>query len=351
MISETRSGTPRDIVVLGVDGLGFELARECWPGAATTEMRSVFPTTSAASWLSSLTGRSVAEHRVPGVVFALDEQPRRLVNVFKYQGTGLLDPHGTVFTDAIAAGYQARSIPSDLEPLSCTWREELLRGSRRVSGYRFYPCPDGRYQPQSPAEIRNGIRAAIAVARDDRPAGRPCFVWCFVEVDRHVHEKGYDAHVHQVLAGLDKIARDLADDGVVVVAHADHGLVPTRHSPGLSKTLETLRTRIPFQMGGAGRIRWLYTEPGTAPRLRRALRESLPGPVRVARAEEMFPLEVRSRVGEVLLIATGEEFLTETGYRYDHGSATEAECRVPFSVWDAGSSSAAVNSADWEGMT
>jgi hypothetical protein len=349
MISETRGGAPRDIVVLGVDGVGLELARACWPDAETTGMRSVFPTTSAASWLSSLTGRAVADHQVPGVIFTLGSGPASpLVNVFTYRGADMVPPGDTVFTDGIAAGYHPCAIPADLEPLDCAWQDELLRGSRRLRGYRFYARTAGRYQPRPPDMVCDDVRAAIAAARDTRPAGHPCLAWCFVEVDRHVHEKGYDAHVHRVLAGLGGLARALADDNVVVFAHADHGLVATRAAPALSDALDAVGRRFPFRMGGAGRTRWLYARPGMAGRLHDALRGSLPESVRVAWASEVFAPRLLPRVGEVLLIATGEEFLTEPGYRYDHGSATEAESRVPFSVWDAGASTASSSHAGRE---
>ncbi len=336
LIRERDSAAPRDVVVLAVDGIPYELARQCWPAAHTLRMRSVYPTTSSAGWLSSLTGQSVAQHRVPGVVFALAHTSRRqLVNVFEYRGTGLVSPSGTIFSDAATLGYRPYAIPCDLEAHDCTWQDELLRGAQRVPGHRLYPVRSGSYWPRPPAEICDDVRSAIAGARGGPPAVGPYLVWCFIEVDRHVHEHGYDAHVASVLTGLGDIAQELAQDGALVVAHADHGLVPTRPDPGLSRMLDALRARFPFDMGGAGRTRWLYARPATAPRLGAELRRSAPASVRVRRASQVFPAAVRPRIGDVVLVAQGDRFLTEPGYRYDHGSATDAELYVPFSVWDA----------------
>jgi hypothetical protein len=55
----------------------------------------------------------------------------------------------------------------------------------------------------------------------------------------------------------------------------------------------------------------------------------------VTDSEHLFPVaSLRARVGDISLVALGDTFLTEPGYRYDHGSATDAELHVPFSVWN-----------------
>src|SRR5207245_312786 len=74
----------RDVIVLAVDGIPYELARTVWRRAHITRARSVFPTTSSTAWLTSLTGESVDAHGIPGVVFEVDGA---LVDVYSYTGS------------------------------------------------------------------------------------------------------------------------------------------------------------------------------------------------------------------------------------------------------------------------
>jgi hypothetical protein len=162
-------------------------------------------------------------------------------------------------------------------------------------------------------------------------------VWCFVDVDRHVHRAGYDALVHELLAGIERIAAELADEGALVLAHADHGLVPTRADPAIERLLAGFERR-GCAIGGAGRTRWIY--PGAAlcaGALRRELAAALPPAVRVHEADELFARGslARRRVGDVVLVAEGEAFATSPGYRYDHGSLSRDELEVPCSLWQA----------------
>ena len=135
---------------------------------------------------------------------------------------------------------------------------------------------------------------------------------------------------------LGRLAIDLAGDGAIVLAHADHGLTPTAQDDGLERALARLRARYGFEVGGAGRVRWLYPRGGDGD-LREALATQLPDSVRVVDADAVFaPGSLsRSRVGDVVLIAEGDAFLTSPGYAFDHGSLTAAEVDVPLAEWRA----------------
>nr|MDQ3935704.1 alkaline phosphatase family protein [Actinomycetota bacterium] len=206
----------RDVVVLAVDGIPFDLAREAWAGAEVERMTSVFPTTSSAAWLSSLTGMSVDEHGVPGVVFRPPGGDGELVNLYEHHGPLCAAEPRNVFSDAAGHGLTPLAILGDLEPYDCSWRDLLLRDATPVAGHRFYTATPAGRPPLPAAELCARVREAL---RSARAGAAPAFVWCFVEPDRHVHYHGYDAHVDELLAAIDGLAGELAGEGVAVVAH------------------------------------------------------------------------------------------------------------------------------------
>ena len=330
--SSARRG--RDVVLLGLDGIPHDLGVRSWPHATTSMLHSVFPTTSSTGWLSSLSGASVEEHGVPGVVFKLKETGGALVNVFDAGCQFGGRTEGNLFEDARRAGYSPVAILGDLENLDCAWRSELLRGAEWVRGFCFYDRPGEPERPDAKAicdQIRRAIRTALG-----GPKSGPRLVWCFVDVDRYIHRHGYDEHVREVLVGVDQIACELANDAIVI-AHSDHGLTPTIHDPIVGEILQELERGLECEIGGAGRTRWIYPGPGGEARALDLLSRRLPPSIRVCRAEEHFSEGslARSRVGEILLIAEGTAFVAPEAYRFEHGSLTDDEVAVPFSTWGA----------------
>jgi hypothetical protein len=331
---EAASLNPRHVVVLALDGVNVDMARACWRQADIQSLRSVWPTTTSAGWLSHLTGLSVAEHGVPGVVFRLDGE---LINVFDHPLPGLATSSRTIFHDAAGHGYRSLAVVGDMENYGGGWRDTLLGGAEPVYGHRFYMRTGGPYRRRPAAEIGSAVRAAVVDSLRYHGSAGPCLLWCYIEVDRHVHEYGYDRHTARVLTDLEEVAGALVDDGAVVLAHADHGLVPTRHDPDLAALLDDLRTRHGFEMGGAGRTRWLYPAPGTRDALAEDLARRLPDTVALEPADRAFgPVtasRARSRVGELVLVALAEAFLAPDSFRYEHGSRRAAEVETPLALW------------------
>ncbi|MGF1648097.1 MAG: alkaline phosphatase family protein [Kineosporiaceae bacterium] len=321
------------MLVIGLDGLSRTFAEDCWVEARTRRLASVFPTTTSAGWLSSLTGLGVDQHLVPGVVFADPGGTQELVNVFEYTGADLTPARETVFTDARRLGYRPLAVHGDMETYGGAWRDALLRGAEPVIGHRFYTL-GGPYRERDPDLLVDLVRRALAGTLA-LPGPRPRLVWCYVELDVHVHRLGYDRHTARVLTGLEKVACELADGGAIVIAHADHGLVPTRPDPDLTRLLDDVTHTYGCRMGGAGRTRWLHLTAGTADAVAADLTARLPESVRLARAEELFAPAVRRRIGELVLIAEGDAFLVDAGVRYEHGSATAAEVNTPWAQWGA----------------
>jgi hypothetical protein len=323
------------VVVFAVDGLPFRIAAEHWPEAVTECLQAVVPTTSSAGWLSSLTGLDVADHGVPGVVFAHPLGTGEQINVFEYEGTGLVEADSDVFEDARELGYLPLAVLGDLQSYPGAWRDALVGRARPVLGHRFYTDDEGRYAACSPPEVERRVRAAVDTALAG-PRTRPRLVWCFIEWDQHIHRHGYDTAALDALHGIGRIARKLVEDrGVLVVAHSDHGLTPTRHDAELAALLGLLARQHGFTMGGAGRTRWLHTAPGTRRRLLADLARRLPDDVRVVASDEICSPDslARSRMGDICLVAQGDSFLTDLDYRFDHGSFLDDERLIPLSLW------------------
>jgi hypothetical protein len=316
------------VVVFALDGVGRDLAGRAWLAADVSTMDSVFPTISSAAWLSSLTGISVAEHGIPGVVFTVDGT---LVNIYGHHGPLSAHAPDNVFSDAAAYGYQPVAVLCDLVNYPCSWRDLLLTHAEIVEGTPLFTRP-GSYTRPSLDHLEANVSAAIAAGL---AAGNRGLVWCFVEIDTHIHHNGDDEYAVAVLRVIEQIALDLVADGHVVAAHSDHGHTPTKHDDALAALLDGLAVEHGFEMGGAGRTRWLYPAPGTTDKLVARLRAELPDDISVESADDVFPSGslARARVGELFLVAKGERFLAPDGYRYEHGSRTPEEIEVPFAVW------------------
>lgn len=329
LANERASDRPRPIVILAIDGVPWNLARRYWRHAEMEPMRSVFPTTSSAAWLSSLTGCSVDEHGIPGVVFMDDDA--KLINVYQFHGAMRGPDCGNIFSDARTFGFHPVAVLGDWVDVPCSWRDTLVRGAHTLGNQRFYSA--------SPMENVDGILRAALEAIDQAVsmiANVPSLVWCFLELDRHVHAHGYNDEALEFLGRTDELAASLMKrHNCLVLAHSDHGLVPTSTSPLVASTVEDFQQRHGCELGGAGRARWIYASKERTPMLIAELRTALAGTVDVVGADQIFAAGslARQRVGSIVLIAREHEFLSFSGLQYDHGSLTTEELFVPFARW------------------
>jgi Type I phosphodiesterase / nucleotide pyrophosphatase len=331
--NEIWSERRRDIIILAVDGVRHGDARRCWPSARNVRMSSVFPTTSATAWLSSVSGAPAGVHGVPGVMFHADDSDK-IINVFHF--TGSLPPlrEGNLFSDAADLGYDAIAVLGDLRTLDCSWRDRLVENARVVPGRSFYAAYSGN-GAITPEALREALDEQVEQAEPVERSNRPRLIWIFVDLDRYVHRHGYDDYVASALIAIEHVALEWTRRSALVVAYSDHGLVPSVHDPHLEALVEELASRWGCSLGGAGRTRWIYSRPEHEGAVYEHLRLHLPSSVRLAHAETLFPADsvMRRKIGSLVLIAEGKSSLTMPGYCYDHGSWTDDEVYVPFSVW------------------
>ncbi len=331
IVANEASARRRDVLVFALDGIPLDIAMQSWPNARVSPRTAVFPTTSSTGWLSSLTGLEASAHGVPGVVFQVDGVP---VNVLAHQGSlGESDAIASqnIFSDARALGYAPVALLSDWTPFPGAFRDLLLRHAQTFASPTFY----AEKEPTTATSVLSTLASTLERVRRD--ARDPCLVWCFVDVDCHVHRFGYDEHVLDVLRGFDTLASQLAQTSVVV-AHSDHGLVPTVHVPEIVEAIDAISRKYGASVGGAGRARWLHLAPPHVEAARRELTESLAGTaVSVLRTEEIWPaggLSAR-RAGALWIVAEGTHFIAPPGYAFEHGSRTTDEIMVPFATWSS----------------
>lgn len=139
------------------------------------------------------------------------------------------------------------------------------------------------------------------------------------------------------LAGIETLALDLANRGTTVVAHSDHGLIRTTHSVDVEKAFKETEQKFSIQVGGAGRFRWLDAGDGESSEVAAFMRVMLPRDVGIYSRSRFFSPGSSSfdSVGNVVVVAEGEKFLSSTQYRYEHGSFARSELVVPLALWDS----------------
>jgi hypothetical protein len=346
----------RALVVLAMDGVGFDLAARVWTPDLSWPLTSTFPSTSATAWLTSTTGLGVDRHLVPGPYYAVAAGGREevLFDCFSDRplassnghgppgeapgGEPVVGPGPTVFEAATGAGAAAVAVLGDLASVPGRWSAAVLRGAA--------PLPP--QEPVAGLRLRPSDMVAAAVGDVERalgelPADRPTLLWAFVHVDPYAHAFGYDEAFAGAVASAQEAARRWSGRGHVVVAHADHGLTPSRLDPGLHALWEDVndpsRCRLPS--GGAGRVRWSYPRAGAEDEVAGRLAEGLGGEAAVLRREDLERLGLlrlsdglRGRIGEVVALATGDRFpIPDREGRAEHGSVSPEEMLVPFAVW------------------
>jgi hypothetical protein len=339
----------RSVIVLGVDGVDFPTAAAWWRPDALVPLVTTFPSTSVVAWRSALVGAGPEVHGVPGVVY-LDESCGRLFHAFRDRTLDRGDDWaGAEPADAVALpdvptvfellqrdGIECLAAAGDLVSWPGRWRDSTLRGARLCGQPRCWPAV--RRDAALVVDAATGdVERALAGRRGRR------LVWSWLNLDDYLHARGYDGELLASLAAVDAAARRWAAGGHLVVAHSDHGLVPSRAPTSLVAAWDRANgpdlCRLPA--GGAGRVRWSYPHPGRIGTVRRLLAAGLGTSALVTERSELADLglvppgdPLGEAVGPVVAIALGEDFpVPDPAARFEHGSITSPEMVVPLAVW------------------
>ncbi|MEV6286112.1 nucleotide pyrophosphatase/phosphodiesterase family protein [Kribbella sp. NPDC051770] len=344
----------RRVCLLVVDGLGHELlkahARDA-PFLASLvrePIRSGFPSTTATSLASIGTGQLSGEHGMVGYTFAVEGE---LLNALGWhrQGNGRpvdlrdrlvpeeVQPGPTVFERAVEAGVPVRLVvPREIGASGLT--RAVLRGGEVRGVYAL-------------GDLVSGVLTALR--ESDRML---CYAY-HADLDAlgHGYGPGSDAWCHQ-LSVVDHLAATIANglppDAMLVVT-ADHGMVAATETDRIDfDTIPDLRHGVRM-LGGEGRVRYLYAEPGAADDVADAWREVLGDHAQVLRRDEAIARGwfgprvedgVRPRIGDVVVAARGSTVVVRSQgearlsrFVGHHGSLSDAEQLVPLLVATQGS--------------
>lgn len=337
---------PRGLCVLAVDGLSYGVAEAALAHARTRPLRSTFPSTSTTAWLTAVTGADPSQHGALGMVYrAPDADCVTHLITGQTHAFGPCPPprnpllHGgvTLFDRVAAAGATAFVVGAELERLTGEWAAALLHGARVAHS------PATELDPDCIAVAERTVREVEAVLA--QPHDVPPLVWAYVNLDDHIHISGYDDRLHASLRLLDTAASRWADAGWSVLAHADHGQVPVQPKPELLDAWDRLDSPAHCRMpsGGAGRVRWMYPQPGHEQELAAALSDALGDHALVLSPDDLAergllaatPV-VRERIGAVVALATSAAFpVPDPTVAWEHGSLTDDEMLVPLAAWNA----------------
>ncbi len=332
-------GPARQVVVLLVDGLGYELLgrhADAAPFLAGLmgegrELTAGFPSTTVTSLASLGTGLPPGAHGLVGYTFDLPEEGR-VVNALRWDTAAdpvTVQPARTVFEAAAHAGVTVAHIgPRAFAGSGLT--RAALRGAE-------YPGAETYGEVvQVTEQVLDGAPTALA------------YVYCG-DLDNVGHLRGCGSDGWRAqLAHVDLLARQLSeliDPGAVLLVTADHGMVDVPADERVDADTEPALRAGVRAVGGEPRARHVYALPGAAGDVLAAWRELLRGRAEVlSRAEAVaagwfggpVPDRCLPRIGDVVVASLGDTAVVATRTQPlesllvgHHGSLTPAELRVP----------------------
>lgn len=341
-------GSRRSVLVLLVDGLGWDLLRSHAADApflaslaTAPPLTAGFPTTTTTSIASIGTGRASGEHGMVGYLFAgpdgellhplswcaRDAAGQRR-DVLQEWPPEQAQPLPTAFEHAAEGGVDARiAVPEEFRGTGLT--RASLRG----------------------AQLR-GVRAMGDLAAELLAAtgsGRPSLCYGYhghLDLLGHVHGPGSEPWRLQ-LAQVDRLVEGVArrlPSGAALAVVADHGMVPMSREELIDVDVEPGLLSGVRLLGGEARARHVYAEPGAVDEVLARWRERIGSAGVVLSGEEAIergwfggavPGRVRSRIGDVLAVLRDGGVVrsvvepSETRLLGQHGSLTAAEQYVP----------------------
>jgi hypothetical protein len=334
--------SPRGVIVLATDGLGWASAMAAIRHGSADILLSSFPSTSVTAWTSALTGANSGDHGLVGTMFRLPGKDL-VVNVLEGQARSWTDAvpwadhpfrSATLFDRAAEDGVRSVVIGREFDGLRGPWPDLLFHGAQRVLSVPH----------DLPAEATSVARSVVAQVNDFLSrSSAPLLLWVYVNLDNHIHRRGNDDALLRSVQYLGQAALTWADDGWTVVMHSDHGHTEVVRDPDSERLWNSVdqpgNCRLPS--GGAGRVRWLYPKPEKADVIAATLRSELGGCALVTTPGTLAMRGLISaaaseskRIGEIVLVATAATFpIPSPDFRCEHGALTREEVQIPFITW------------------
>lgn len=306
-------GTARNIVLLVIDGLGYDYLQKKGRGGALhshlhSRLTSVFPSTTASAVTAYLSGLAPQQHALTGWHMYFSELDAiAAVLPLRPRGAGEFDaPPGTLsrrlfghapFVDRIA-------------------RRATFVSPQAIAGSEFNLYHSGRATVRAYTtlvELFGQIEAAI------REAAGPAYIYAYYsELDSlaHIHGVG-SPQVAAQFAALDEafgtFLAAIAGSDTVVLACADHGFIdsPPERQINLAQHPDLAATLV-RPLCGERRVAYCYVKPGQASRFEAYVREIFEGCMDLFTGRELIDQgwfgpgaadpRLLSRVGDYVLV-------------------------------------------------
>jgi predicted AlkP superfamily pyrophosphatase or phosphodiesterase len=333
------------IVVLLVDGLGWQLLREhaehapFLSGLAGRSLTAGFPTTTAVSITSLGTGVAPGQHGITG---------------YSTRADGLGEPVNWLTWRGARSGVDltGEQPPEQVQPVTTAFERASLAGVNAS----VVSAPAFRASGLTRAALRGGqyLRAftaadtATVVAETARTRGG--LIYCYIaDLDLIGHVHGCRSEAWRVqLELIDAGARLLADRlpaHARLLVTADHGMLDVPEHAKLDYDTEPLLREGIELLAGEARVRYLHVAPGELDAVRSRWTEVLGAGMAVLTRDEAIARgwfgpsvsdAARSRIGDLIAVSVSELSVVRRKAESrnaslvgHHGALTEAELLVP----------------------
>ncbi len=356
-------GEKKSIVLIGLDSIKHSFAEKVFKPDHLVCMTSVFPSTSIRVWPTALTGYSPETFGSVGPVFyakEIDALYNALDDSYRVQESFVVDPKVTdqhpigskdnLFSDLNVLGFQTVCINGFYAHKKSRWSQAMQENAGRYVTSKY----DWRNITMQPDLIVASIREDVSEALTSMNKGQNALVWTLSDIDCYVHEHGYSDNLKTALDELDGFFRELANNGHLVIAFADHGQVPqvvSTFTEGWDNIHSDENCRRPS--GGAGRVRWSYPRPGHEQALKEQIEGLLGDTAAVIWRADLEKLGIlslgenlKSQIGEIVVLGLTEDFplaLHGDGFIYEHGSVSRDEMLVPLMIYKAAAKEASAH--------
>jgi hypothetical protein len=337
-------GAAEHLVFVLADGLGMNLV-EGLPGTAffrarlAMELRSVFPSTTAAALTSLATGRWPGEHGVMSWWLHLPE-PGLTATILPFVERWSQRPLDELGVEA-AYAFPAPALLSRYARPAHAYLPEAITGST-YSRYSAAGAPTAPYRT---------LKGAVdAVCARVLAADGPTYSYVYVpQIDAAEHVAGPHATATSVAlaaaqAQVERMAEALRGRARIVVS-ADHGLLETpaeaRHIVAAFEDLPELR----FPRTGEPRVPFFHVRDGEQARFATRFRERFGERFALLTADDADALRLfgpqpmsdttRARVGDFIAVSDGPHVIAygvEDVMRGYHGGLSRDEMRIPLIV-------------------
>ncbi len=338
----------RNVVLLLVDGLGYEFARANATLLAPHlrgSMTSVFPSTTAACVTSLLTGEAPQQHGITGwfmharelagVTVPLHCAPRVGNATFAQLGIPLERVYGAAPL-ALRMKREAYAIIGE-DLLASPYNDAFLRGSKALA----YTTPDGLFRQ---------VRRAVTSSR------RRKYVyayWPMLDALGHAFGCGSDVfrdHFRALEARISRLIASLAGTDTLLIVTGDHGMVDAgRHDVVWVHEHPQLEDALTLPLCGEPRAAYCYVRPARAKAFEGYVRAQLSHACTLVRSDALIargafglgkahPL-LAHRVGDYVLLMKGSHIVRNVvlgeapvWHRGNHGGVSREEMLVPLIV-------------------